>query len=148
MKDRFTRGFIAAIIAGVPTAIYNWLAYYLHIANLRYSDFASVLIYGHKPNSVGETVFAIISTFIFVGLLGSIFGLVVPIIKSDNIVFKGWAYGTGLWFSFYALTYLFKVPELLTIPLWTAASNVVGAGIWGLLFGYTVNWLEKKRVGP
>lgn len=48
VEDRFTRGLLAGLIAGVPTFIFNHGLFYLKMTNLRWSDFMSLFIYGKK----------------------------------------------------------------------------------------------------
>jgi len=50
-----------------------------------------------------------------------------------------------IWFLTYAITALYKVPELQRIPLNNAISNFIGATGWGLALGFAFNWLDDKR---
>jgi len=54
MKDRFTRGLAAGIIAGIVMNLVNFFTHYvLRISDLRLLDWASILIHGsRKPHNL------------------------------------------------------------------------------------------------
>ena len=70
--------------------------------------------------------------------------LIQRMISSDNLFLKGWVYGVAWWFVIFAITHLFKIPDLVLMPLKTSVSNFVGASIWGLVLAAVVQWLETK----
>lgn len=144
MKDRFVRGFIAGIIAWAPTFVLNWGAYYFHLATLRWSDFTGILLYGHKPGNFLENLFALAGVIFFLAILGVGFAYLVTAISSSHCVFKGLVYGVTLWFAFYVVTLLFKVPYLTKIPFKTAFFNSLGASIWGISLGLAFIWIDNR----
>ena len=145
IKDRFARGMAAGIFAGIITKIYDLLAFYIGISTLRWFDFAGIMIYGKKPMSLGEQIFATLGTWFFHALLGILFVFLIErLFLSDNLLLKGWFYGVSWWFIVYAVNQLFKVPELASIPLKTSLSNFVGASIWGLIMAAVVHRLDNK----
>ena len=144
MKDRFTIGFLSGILAGVPTHIFIWGAYYLHLTTLRWVDFMGIFVYGKKPVILGETLLGVVSMYFFVGLLGIVFAFIIPKITSKNYLLKGVVFSLFVWFLAYVVAQLFKVPELLHIPLKTTLSHFIGATIWGLSLGYALNWLGNR----
>jgi len=146
MKDRFTRGFIIGMIAGIPSEGWNLISRFaLEISQITYADFAAVLIYGKKPATIVEFIFAETVTFFWLGLLGVLFLYIIPAIDSKkNLMFKGWAYGVFVWFFAYAVTILFKVPELAQISLSSSASHSVGASFFGFALAILTDRLEKS----
>lgn len=144
ITDRFTRGLLAGIIAGFITKAYDILAYYLNFSTFRWLDVAGIIIYGRKPLSTVEAIFATLSTWFFHALLGVIFVyLIQRLFSSDNLFLKGWFYGVACWFLIYALIILFKVPEISIIPLKTSVSNFIGASIWGLVLAAALHRMEQ-----
>lgn len=144
ITDRFTRGLLAGIIAGIITKAYDILAYYLNFSTFRWLDVAGIITYGRKPLSTVEAIFATLSTWFFHALLGVIFVyLIQRLFSSDNLFLKGWFYGVTCWFLIYALIIIFKVPEFSIIPLKTSVSNFIGASIWGLVLAAVLQRLEK-----
>lgn len=143
LNDRFTRGFVAGLIAGVVLFPINMLSKIL-FNTLSYADFASILIYGHKSKNLLELVFAIGGVFFFEGILGGIFAHLITGITGRNLLFKGWVFSCLVWLGSYAVTLLFKVPGLLDIPFKTALSNFIGATIWGLFLTYALVKLDTR----
>ena len=144
MKDRFTRGFLAGILAGVPTFFFNIGAFYFNLSTLRWADFMGLYVMGRKPIGLGETLFTIIAVYIFLSFLGIIFAYLIPKISSYNYLLKGWVFGVSIWFIAYAVTMLYKVPELAFIPLKTVVSSFIGGSIWGISLSYILKWLDNR----
>ena len=144
MNDRFTRGLMAGLIAWIPTGIFNYLAFHFKFSTLVYSDFAAVFMYGRKSLNLSEALFSLVATAGFIATLGAIFAYLVKGITSKYLWLKGLLYGEALWFIIYAITVLFKVPQIEKIPFKTALSNSIGSLIWGLLLAYSLSWLNQR----
>lgn len=147
LHDRFTRGMVAGLLASVPAVAVDLTSYFLHFSNLRYLDFASTMIFGNLPKIRWEAWFMFFVLIGFFGVLGSLFALLVPVIKSENLILKSVTFGGMIWFLTYAVTALYKVPELQRIPLNNAISNFIGATVWGVALGYAFGWLDRKQTG-
>lgn len=145
MGDRFTRGMAAGLLAGIPVVAVNQTSYYIKLSSLRYLDFASLMIFGGLPQNRGEVWFAFFVMWGFFGILGSVFSLLIPTIMSENLILKGFVFGFSVWFIIFAVTALFKVPELQNISLNNAFSSFIGAIIWGLALGFAFGWLNSKQ---
>ena len=143
IKDRFTNGVISGTIASIIQNLLTFISYYLlHFAKIRYLDYASEMLYGHFPKNFIETVFAQMGQILFDGFLGIIFAMVVPLIKKENFLFKGWYYGATSWFLIFSLGILFKIPSLHH-PAWqTVVSNFFSASVYGLVLAFTFRKLE------
>jgi len=144
LQDRFTRGFLSGVIAGIPTFIFAIIAARLNLTTQFWADFASVFIYGHKAATLLENLLAIIVTLFFTGLMGIVFAFIISIISSGNYLLKGWVFSVTVWFFAFAVVYLFNVKPLDAIPLKTAFINFLEATIWGLVLGYALNWFDKR----
>lgn len=143
LKDRYTKGYIAGIAAGIPTLIFNGIT---HVAwgAIMYHHFASAVIYGHEPQSLVQVLFSILTELIFVGTLGAIFAYFIRNVSSRNLLLKGWSYGVFIWFIIYAVTSTFNIGGLADIEHKTAVSNFLGASIWGLSLAYALKWLDVR----
>jgi hypothetical protein len=148
LEDRYTRGFISGAIAGVPAMLLNYATYYLNINSLTWIDFASIFIYGRKNITALESLFGLLAVIFFTGLVGTFFAFIVVRISSKNLVFKSWMYGVTIWFSVFAITNLFKVPELVFVNLNSAFSNFLSATIWGITLGYVLKWFDERVKTP
>jgi len=81
--DRYHRGLVAGMIAGIPMNIWDLISYhYLRFSELRYLDWSAVTIFGHLPKGNAEIAFALISHFFWVGFLGMIFAFLIGKITS------------------------------------------------------------------
>lgn len=101
MDDRLTQGFLAGIAGWLPQIIFTSIMFKLHFTKLRYLDFAAVLTFNHKPQGFLEILFAEIVVIIFLGVLGREFSMLLKVVSSANLFFKGWLYG-----DFYVVCHL------------------------------------------
>lgn len=145
LNDRLTRGFLAGVLGGIASVAWGMLSrYILHFTTLLYSDFAGVLILGRKVETTGEKIFFQLVVFLFFGLLGIILAYIVRYTTSKNMLFKGVLWGGVVWFSSYAITLLFKVPDLHTIPFPTAISQLIGGVLWGFFTAVALGYLDRR----
>jgi len=145
-NDRLAKGFIAGLAGGVAMNIINLISYYLNIAELRYLDWAALLIYGTKPYSAVEAVFAQMAQLIFVSVLGVILAYLMPVVTSKNYLLRGWLYGSLVWFSVYGLSYLFKMQATIPLRIDTAFSDLISASVFGLVTVEILRRLDVNRV--
>ncbi|HWI54065.1 MAG TPA: hypothetical protein VNT57_00090 [Desulfobacteria bacterium] len=144
MNDRFTIGFLAGMLAGIPTQFFNWGAYYLHMTTLRWVDIMGILIFGKTPTALGETLLGIVWVYFYLGVLGIFFTFIILKITSRNYILKAVVFSVFISLAVHSAVHLFKVPELVNIPLKTSIINLLGALVWGLSLGYTLSWLNNK----
>ncbi len=144
MKDRFTRGFLSGVIAGIPTLIFSWIAFVLQWTTLRWSSFAAILIYGRKSGNLSEEILSTLAVFVICGILGVIIAFMIPKLSSANYLLKCWLFSIVFWFFAFTVPLLFKVPGLLMIPGRTAVANFIEATIWGLVLGYCLKWFDNR----
>ena len=145
LKDRYTRGFIAGLLSGLVALALNLFSYYiLHFATLLWGDFVAGIVFRRKVESSWEYIFAMVLGVLFTAVLGIMFSLIIPQIKSKYLWFKGLIFGAALWFIFYTITIMFRIPTLTVIPPKTALSNLISASIWGILLGVFLNFLDYR----
>jgi hypothetical protein len=145
INDRLTRGFVAGAGAEIIRLLIGLAIINLGLRiQLKYLDFASVMIFGHKPQGVGEAIFGEVAVIGWTGILGIAFAYLIPHISSLNYRFKGALYGAAIWFAVYAVTILYKVSELSNIDITTALFNEVLGMVWGILLVEALKWLDGK----
>lgn len=139
-------GFIAGIAGGVISSLWGYIsANILKITTLRYVDFAIILVYGKKNEDFVAIVFAQIIQLLFSATAGIIFAYLLPCFKEKYYFFKSMYFGGLIWFFVYAVTLLFKVPNLTIIPFKDALSNYFAAILYGLMLGITYQWLRRRK---
>lgn len=144
LKDRFTRGFLSGVIAGIPVLTFSLIASLFGWTTLRWSNFAAILIYGQRSATLNEEIFSALGVFFFCGILGIICAFIIPKISSSNFLLKSWIFSITVWFFVFVITLFYKVPGLLIIPYQTAVSNFIEATIWGLTLGYCLKWFDNR----
>ena len=144
--DRTTAGFTAGIIGSLVMNSLNYISFYiLGLASLRYWDWTAIIFYGHRTTNIIGVIFAQIFQILLSGLLGIVFAFLISrILTGSNYIFKGWVFGVFMWFFFYAVVFLFRVPELTIVPINTVISNFVTSSVYGIVTSYALNILEKK----
>lgn len=133
MKDRVIVGFIAGVMAATAADIANWILFGINFANIRFMDWASVIFLGHLPGSLAEIIVTQATQIVWDGIMGVIFVLLLPKIKSDYLIAKGVMYAITLLLAFRAITVLFGVPPLKDLPLATFLSNILCSIVWGVI---------------
>lgn len=144
MKDRFTRGLIAGIVAGIAMNLVNFFTHYvLRISDLRLLDWASILIHGSvKPHNLGEFFFALSGQIMFAGFIGIIYAFLIIKIESRNYILKGIILSLIVWFSTYTITLLFN--KVKHIMIGTAVANLLATLTYGIVLAQTLRWLDYK----
>ncbi len=144
--DRFTRGFVAGAVAAVFEFLVALTLYYFNFTKLLWQDFASVLIYGRKPLLFWERVFAELSVWFFAGLMGIFLAYIIRSTGNSNYLFKGFVFAQAVWFTSFAITVLFDVPEFRIITFKTTISNFILAAIWGLITAEILQRLDNRSL--
>lgn len=144
MKDRFTSGLTAGIAGGIVQVIVDFVLTVLHFGNVRYLDYAAIIIYGNKPAFWFDTLFAQIAYIGFAGFAGILFAYLMVRISSKNYLLKGWLFAISLWFTVFAIGLLFKVPLMEKVPWQNAVSHFISASIFGLVSAEVLRRLTQK----
>jgi len=141
MKDRVYYGFLAGLGASAVRFVYGWIITFILDSfgyNItRWHDFAGSILYGFKPILWYETAFAELSVIGFEATLGIGFAYFIKHTTSSHYYFKGWLYGTVVWFSAFAVTTLFKAPGVEVISAISTIINMSAAMLYGLALAFT-----------
>ena len=147
MDDKYANGFVSGLIGGLAGAAVNLLMIFLFkFGSIKFVDFAGELIFGHFPENFGEDVIAFLAYFGFAGTLGVIFAYLIPIFSFKYFLLKGIHFGIGVWFASYAITFLFKAPNLQDISLESAITNYLASFVYGLVMAVALRrWIKKEE---
>lgn len=142
-KDVFSRGFFAGAIAGIAMLAWSLLSgAILQIPHLRNVDWMAIMIFGHAPAfEVIETGIAMLGNIFFCGILGIGFAYILPLIKNENIYFKGWVFSLSVWFTAYVISTMYKIEGTLPTSIETTILNAVGATVYGFTLAYATKRL-------
>ncbi|MBS4026654.1 MAG: hypothetical protein KGZ96_13450 [Clostridia bacterium] len=146
MKDRVVAGLISGLIAGVAMNVIDWIGYILKLYDERLLDWAAVVTYGRLPNNIAEIIFAQAGQIVFSGLLGILFAYIIPKLRSENYLLKGWIYGVVMNQSLYAFAIAFKLPDLTVHTFNATVSHLISASVYGLVLTYTFKRLIKDYI--
>jgi len=146
LSDRLTREFTAGLLGRVAMIVPDYILFLERFSHLRYLEWAGAVIYGHRPDTLAEAVFAEAAHLFFAGMVSIPVAYLISSSTSVNLSFKGWFYGVAVWFGLFALSALYKIPGIGKIPLGSAVSNCLGASVYGLVSAAALAWLER-RVG-
>jgi hypothetical protein len=142
MEDRFTRGFVAGILSGVPTNAFSFFAGAMGMTSLRTADLIGVVLYAYSPPfGYGEIVFALFGHLMVSGILGIGFAYFVPQATSRNFFLKGWIFSITVWFAVYAIGTLYRIPGTVPTSLNTSITDFASATLFGLALAFALRKL-------
>lgn len=145
MRDRFMRGAVAGLIGGIAlTAVSLFFIAVLGFGSLRFFDIAGLIIYGRRPVSLPEILFAEFGHLVVSSGAGVLYAFLVKAVSSRYYIIKGVAVGIATWFSVYSITTLFRVPHLTRISLNSSLSNLISSVVFGVVMAATLGWLDKR----
>ena len=144
-KEHYLPGLVSGFCGGVAATVVNLVLILLFkVGNLRFMDFAGVFILGHLPENLGEDLLSFFAFLGFSATLGVLFTYLSAIPPKPYLLLKAIHFGLGVWFFSYALTLLFKVPELARISLASALTNLLASAAYGLVLGLVLRFLSRK----
>ncbi|MBS4026410.1 MAG: hypothetical protein KGZ96_12130 [Clostridia bacterium] len=142
--DRTLRGLAAGLIGSVVMNIWNLLSFYtLNLADKRFIDWSSTLVFGRMATSFSEIMLSLIFQVVWSSFFGVIFALLIPTITSQAYIIKGAVFGFLLSFIFYIVPMLFRVPFLAEATVGTVITEMVGGTIWGITTAVVLAYLSK-----
>ena len=124
--DRFYRGLVAGTVAGIPMNIWSNVTREFGFGELRFLDWAGMVIYGSLPVTLFQQAYAQIIQFFWLGFLGVIFSFLIPKVTSRGDIGKAVFFGVIMGFILYAIPVLFKVPNLTATDSVTVLNNHLG----------------------
>lgn len=145
MKDRFFYGFIAGIIGGIVPLLISFGCKTLGLTTIVWVDFMSTFMLARRPANAAEIAFFIVIQFIFLGVLGAIFAMILPYISGDRPLFKGAVYGVTVWYILFSIPYLLQLHDLEKVPLKTAIVHSVISLLWGIALADVLKRLYNRE---
>lgn len=143
VNDTYVRGFLAGVVGGFASLVVNGGTRLMGLSKLMWLELMGLIILGRFPSTVGEYVFAWGIQMAFVGILGGIFALVLPVLSYEHLYFKGVSYGAAIWYVLFSLPHLLQFPDVTDIPLSTGLSSISAAIAWGATLAFALKWLDK-----
>lgn len=145
MRDRFVRGLLAGLAGGVAAIVVSLLLKdALRFGTLHFYDISGVMIFGRKPRGLAEALFAETGHLGFSATIGIALAYLFPRMKSTHLWIKGLFFGAAVWFAVYAITILFKVPEVQEADLSTAIGNLAESAVYGLVTVWVLKKLDRR----
>lgn len=141
LRDRFMRGMLAGLTGGLAVLAVNLFSNeVLNFGKLYFCDISGVMIFGHLPRGLMQSIFAEIGHLGLTATVGIVLAYVLPKIKTSYLWIKGTFAGLAVWFAVYATTVLFEVQSVLKTDLPSALTNSLASVLYGLV---TVLMLRK-----
>ena len=126
--------------------VINLAAYYIpNITNIRFLDWASIIILGSTPKNSAEFFYALFIQLMFSGLIGVIFNYLMLYLLSRDYILNAMMYSFFMSFIFRGFVVAYKVPFLYAPSLSTSITNISSVFIWGLILGLLLKRLNNKE---
>ena len=146
-KDPFWAGCKAGFIAALVKNLVDYLLILIHLAKNQYLDYASFVLYNHRPTfwfdglfaGIGETIFAIILGIVFVYLLDKI-GWEKPLLK-------GFLYGVIIWAFLYTLGHVFRLSIFLLVKWPDVIIDFFTSSLYGIILALYLQFTYKAKTG-
>jgi len=138
VRDRVLAGFIAGILAAIGADIANWIFFLTGFSQVRFLDWASRIFLGYLPATTEAIIITQAVQIVWDGLIGVLFVMLIPLIDSRYLVFKGIMFAVAIFFTFRAITVIYNVAPLNSLSLNSFLSNVACSLIWGLLAAFFI----------
>lgn len=142
--DRFMRGAIAGLIAGIVKDIWTLIPKYLGFTKISFIDWMGVIEFGYLPYDSLHFVLATITHLIVLSGLGVGFAYLVPQFESGYIVVKGIMYSLFTGAILYAIPVFFKMPYIGKVSAYTEVSNIIGSIIYGVVLAVVIQRLSNR----
>lgn len=145
--DRTLKGFIAGLIGAIPLNIINLTCYYVFkIVEVRYADWASIIMTGDKPNNLFDLIFSLIVQFCWSGLMGLLMAFLIPQVTSKACWIKSVIYSFLISFIFRGIVVIYQVPGLYKVSTLTSSINNTTGVVWGLVTMYILKKLDEEKI--
>lgn len=142
--DRFMRGALAGLVAGIVKEIWTLIPKYLGYTKISFIDWMGVIEFGYLPTDSLHFALAAFSHLVVLSGLGVGFAYLVPQIESGYLVIKGVMYSLFAGAILYAMPVFFKMPYIGTVGAYTELSNLIGSIIYGVVLAIVIQRLSSK----
>jgi hypothetical protein len=146
--DNFIPGLIVGSTSGVLINFVDiFLIDFLKFGQVRFMDYAGLLIYGRQFCGFFENLLAF---FVQVGLsasLGVIFICIVDKVSTQYLLLKGMFFALDFWYFIFALVILFKVPYVKVLSFEGGLENLITSLLFGVFLAksYQLIYLKKNQ---
>lgn len=146
MKDRFTNGLIAGILAGILYITWSLTSrFILHLTNRSVSGFGALLSFNKPPESLLDYVWG---SFVALGIsagLGVLFAYLILLVESENLYLKAIVYSMGVWFLINDVI-VPRISNTTEAPftLGTVFSASIGSVLFGVVLAFAYNYLVNR----
>lgn len=138
-SDRLIQGAGSGFAAGIVSETLSFILGALGITQIRYVDYAGLLLLGNIPDNIIEVVLSTFLATFFAMFLGIAFAYLILLIGSENLYFKSWFYGVATWYFWYSLLVMTFTEQIQEISALTSISNFVVASLYGIVLGVVYN---------
>lgn len=143
--DRFMRGAVAGLAAGIVKDLWTLGSKTLGFGEISFIDWMAVMEFGRLPNESLHFILATFSHLVILSALGVGFAYLVPHIETGYLVAKGIMYSLIVGTVLYVIPILYKMPYIGRPGADTALSNLIGSIIYGALLAIVLQRLSKVR---
>jgi hypothetical protein len=148
-KDKYFIGFLAGIIASVPMDVLDFLIYiifkilgYQHIV---YADYATAtLLEGKVSFNMFELVAGQVFQIIHCGIVGSIYVVLLYVLKERSNLFKGWLIGIITWFIAYLTGVHDRIELFMMTEMYNVLANLLTSSVFGISMALVFQKLWRK----
>lgn len=145
MNDRFMRGFLSGLVAGIAMDAIDLTLFWLKIDTVRFLDYASVISFEKKASGPLEVILALVIELVFKASLGALFVYIIPNLKSKYLIIKGGLFGVATWFSIYAVILLTKATKFPKLDVGGSLSQLANSLIYGIVLSIMLIWLNNRN---
>lgn len=141
--DRLFKGFLSGILGAIPMNLLNLTFYKFKLTNIRFIDWASIIMLGKLPNDLHSIIYTLFIQILWSGALGIGMVLIYPYINGKGYYIKGTLYAFLLGFIFRGIVVLFRIPELSITSTLGSELNFMAVISWGLTAAFILRRLVK-----
>lgn len=137
--DRTLNGFISGLIGSLPMNIINLILYHFKFTQIRFLDWASIILTGDIPRNTFDLIYSIIIQIFWSGSLGIFVAFLVLLTTSKWYLIKGIIYSFFIGFTLRAVVVIFQIQGLDKVSTQTSLFNFMSVSIWGLTTMYMLH---------
>ena len=143
MDDKFIRGLIAGVLAGIIRNIMDLLMGSMGLTTIRFIDWTAIFLYAHaSPYTPEEMIVSLIGQIFFDGSLGVIFVYLISLTNNSHPFIKSLFFSVVIWFAVDTIATLYMVVGTVPTPLITCISNGISSIIFGLALAQCLRMFE------
>ncbi|MFZ5898355.1 MAG: hypothetical protein ACOYU7_04095 [Bacillota bacterium] len=144
IKDRLTRGFIAGLAGGLSINIISFVSYYTNVGELRFLDWAGIMLYGFRSHNFWSQAFAQVVQLLKVGILGVAFAYLLPRTTEPKLPFQRVAFRDNGVDGLERPNAVLQGGQMIPVHPATAVADFIGASVYGLVLAYTLRRLDRR----